>query len=154
MGLSKQCMSSVACMEDVIMTKKFIVAAVAVFIAWSVMDFVIHGVILADTYGATAELWRPEAEMKYGLIYFVTACNAVIFAGLYSFFVGTKNVQVGLLFGLLFGIAVGLGMGYGTYAVMPIPYKLALSWFLGTVAEGAAAGLLVGVIAKEPAAEA
>ena len=37
-------------------------------------------------------------------------------------------------------------MGYGTYSVMPIPYSMALTWFLGAVVEGAAAGLLVGSV--------
>lgn len=40
-------------------------------------------------------------------------------------------------------------MGYGTYSFMPIPYLLALGWFLGTVVETTVAGALVGWIIKE-----
>jgi hypothetical protein len=40
-------------------------------------------------------------------------------------------------------------MGYGTYSVMPIPYSMALTWFLGAVVEAALAGLLVGKIIHE-----
>jgi hypothetical protein len=40
-------------------------------------------------------------------------------------------------------------MGYGTYAFMPIPYMLALVWFLGTLVEYVAGALLAGVIIRE-----
>jgi len=32
---------------------------------------------------------------------------------------------------------------------MPIPYMLALSWFLGTTAEGVLGGVVVGAILKD-----
>ena len=50
------------------------------------------------------------------------------------------------LFGLIYGSSVGLGMGYGTYAVITIPYILALSWFRGTMAEAVVGGALIGLI--------
>jgi hypothetical protein len=52
------------------------------------------------------------------------------------------------IYGLLFGVAMGIGMGYGTYAVMPIPYSMALTWFLGTVVEATVGGLLAGLIVR------
>lgn len=42
-------------------------------------------------------------------------------------------------------------MGYDTYCFMPIPYRLALSWFLATLVEVLTAGLMVGlIIGKQP----
>ena len=41
------------------MVKKIIIAIIAVFILWSILDFVIHGVLLSEAYKATVELWRP-----------------------------------------------------------------------------------------------
>ena len=58
----------------------------------------------------------------------------------------------GLWLGLLFGVSAGISVGYGTYSVRPIPYSLALSWFPGTLAEMAVAGLIVGVVVKPPTA--
>jgi hypothetical protein len=46
------------------MVKRFVLAAFAVFMAWSVLDFLIHGLPLQSTYEATASLWRPMGEMK------------------------------------------------------------------------------------------
>lgn len=138
------------------MSKRIALASVAVFLLWSVLDFVIHGVLLRGTYEVTAALWRPQAEMKMGLMYVVTLLTAALFTTLYGRLVHSKSIGRGVEFGLYFGLAQGLGMGYGTYSVMPIPYILALSWFLGTVVEAAAAGAVVGLLVREqniPAAD-
>jgi hypothetical protein len=131
------------------MTKRIVRAVLAVFVAWTVMDVVIHVVILGKTYADTAQLWRPEKEMKMGLMRVVVLIASAVFVCLYAFFVGKKSVATALKFGLLFGLGTGISMGYGTYAVMPIPYKIAITWFLGTVAETTMAGLLAGLIVKE-----
>ena len=44
-------------------TKKFITARLAVFVVSSILSFICHGVLLQAAYQATAEVWRPEAEM-------------------------------------------------------------------------------------------
>ena len=131
------------------MMKRIVLAVLAVFVAWSVLDIVIHGVILAPTYRDTAQLWRPMNEMKMGLMHVVVLISAAVFVGLYAFFVGKKSVATGIKFGLLFGIGAGISMGYGTFAVQPIPYKIAFTWFAGTVVEATVAGWLTGLIVKE-----
>ena len=40
-------------------------------------------------------------------------------------------------------------MGYGTYSFQPIPYMMALTWFLGSLVEGILAGLIVGAIVRD-----
>jgi hypothetical protein len=40
-------------------------------------------------------------------------------------------------------------MGYGSYSVMPIPYKMAFIWFFGSVVETTSGGLLLGLIIKK-----
>jgi len=47
--------------------KRMILSVLAVFLAWSVVDDVIHGVILRSSYAATAPLWRPMGDMKMGV---------------------------------------------------------------------------------------
>jgi hypothetical protein len=70
------------------------------------------------------------------------------FVSIYALYVAPKSIQRALTYGLLFGVAMGIGMGYGTYAVMPIPYSMALTWFLGTVVEATVGGLLAGLIVR------
>lgn len=128
--------------------KRGILAVVAVYVTWFVLDMVIHVGLLGEAYRATAELWRPEAEMKMGLMQVVSIIAATGFVSIYALLISKKSMASGLKFGLLYGIAAGVGMGYGTYSVMPIPYSMALIWFLGTVVEAAAAGLVTAAIVK------
>lgn len=136
------------------MFKRVIWAILAVFVAWQVLEFVIHGLVLMKTYEATASLWRPMNEMKFALMRLVGLVGAVTFVVLYAGLVHQKSVGTGLTYGLLFGLGTGFSMGFGTYSVMPIPLFLAAVWCLGTVVQTALGGLLVGWIVKPPAAAA
>jgi len=131
------------------MSKQGIYATAAIFVAWSVLDYLIHGVILAGAYAASPQLWRPQEEMILWLIYFAVLVSAGTFVYIYDRFFADKGVGTGVAYGIVFGIGAGISMGYGSYAVMPLPYSIALGWFLGTLVEATVAGLLVGLIVKE-----
>jgi hypothetical protein len=130
------------------MTKKILLAGFAVFVAWEVLDFVIHGLILQPTYATLPALFRPQAEMKMILMVAVVLLAALAFAAAYGWFVSPKNPMTGLKYGLVVGFGAGVSMGYGSYSAMPIPYVMALVWFLGSWIEFAVAGLIVGAIEK------
>ena len=129
--------------------KKTLLAVIAVFIAWSVLDFVIHGVILKSAYEATASLWRPMNEMKMNVMHIAVLIASFTFVWIYARYISNKSIPTGIKYGLWWGLGAGVSMGYGTYAVIPIPYLMALVWCLGSLAEAATAGLIVGGIVKE-----
>jgi hypothetical protein len=114
------------------MAKRTIWAAVAVCIAWAIMDFILHGLLLRSTYQATANLWRPMDQLNMPLMYFVTLIFTACFVFIYGFLVGRKSLATGIRFGALFGLATGISMGFGSYIYMPIPLTLAWSWFAGS----------------------
>ena len=128
--------------------KHTLIATVVVFLAWCAMDFVLHGMILHSAYASTPTLWRPQTEIKMGVLYLAVFIAALAFCWIYARLVSPKNLASGFQLGLWFGVAAGIGMGYGTYAVQPIPYAMALTWFLGHVVESAVAGLIVGGMIK------
>jgi hypothetical protein len=130
------------------MVKKILFGGVAVFVAWEILDFVIHGLILGSTYATLPNLFRAQAEMKMGLLAVVTLIGALAFAAVYAWFVSPKSLATGVKYGLVWGFGGGVMMGYGTYASMPVPYILALAWFLGSWVEFTVAGLLAGLIIK------
>lgn len=131
------------------MIKKVLIATVAIFVTWEILDFVIHGMILQSTYAAQPELWRSQEEMKMGVMMIVVLVTALCFSYLYGAFVSNKSMATAIKFSLVWGVAAGLSMGYGSYAVMPVPYYMAITWFLGTVVEAVVAGAILGVIIKE-----
>ncbi|MDO8302332.1 MAG: hypothetical protein Q7T18_03730 [Sedimentisphaerales bacterium] len=130
------------------MLKKYLLSVVIVFVLWSVLDFVIHGVILSSAYQATAQLWRPMPEMKMGLMRFVTLIIAAIFVGTYTLLVNPKSVKTGVFYGLLMGLISGVSMGVGSYGFMPITVQIAVVWFLGSFIQMTLAGLCIGTIIK------
>ena len=130
------------------MLKRAILAVVLVFSAWSIMDFIVHGMLLKSTYEATASLWRPIDKMNMPLMYFVTLVFTMCFVLIYGLLVGQKSLVSGIKFGALFGLATGISMGFGSYCYMPIPLTLAWSWFFGSLIEAIAAGAIVGAIIK------
>ncbi len=130
------------------MIKRAVLAVVTVFIAWSALDFVLHGVLLQPTYEATANLWRPMDEMNMPLMYLVTLVFAAAFVAIYLLLVAPKSAGSGILYGVLFGLAIGVSAGFGSFSYMPIPLSLAWSWFLGTLVECTVAGAITGLIVK------
>jgi len=125
------------------MRKHLIIGIVALYVLWSVMDFIIHGMLLSSTYAATAGLWRPMEEMKMGVAYLTTLIAAICFTLIYAQGRAGSGWNGALQYGVYFGVATGISMGFGTYSVMPIPMSLAVSWFLGTLAEAVLGALLL-----------
>ena len=131
------------------MLNRSILAVVAAFIAWSILDFIIHGILLQSAYWATASLWRPMEEMSMLLMYAVTLAYTACFVAIYGLLVTEKSVVSGIKFGGLFGLAGGISMGFGSYTYIPIPLTLAWGWFFGMLVEAVVAGALVGVILRQ-----
>lgn len=133
--------------------KKGILAVVAVFATFVILDYIIHSIILTSTYQATAYLWRSPEEMILWLMYLSTLVFSIIFVYIYARFFAKKRTGTGVFYGLLMGLAMGTSMGIGSFSVMPIPCNMALTWFLGCIVEMALAGLWLGLIVKEKEAE-
>lgn len=132
------------------MFKRSIFAVIAVFAVWEALDYLIHQVILGPAYAATAQFWRPMEEMKMGLMIVVTLLAAIAFVAVYARLIGDKCLKKGLEYGFWFGFGTGVSMGYGMYSVMAIPYLMAFTWFIGSLVEALAAGLVTGLIVRQP----
>ena len=73
--------------------KKIALSTIAVFAAWSVIDFIIHGMILSSSYAATASLWRPMAEMKMGVMYLAVFISAFAFVMIFAMIALIKSLR-------------------------------------------------------------
>ena len=133
------------------MRKKFYFAAIIVFVAVSIMNFLLHGLILSGLYNQSASIWRPQAEMMkmMWITYVASFISSIAFTYIYYKGIANKSLYRGLWYGLSYGIAVGIGMGYSTYVMLPMPYGLAFGWFLGAIITYGIAGLIAGIIIKE-----
>ena len=131
--------------------KRILLAVAAVFVIWSVIDLVLHGMVLVSAYLATSQLWRPMPEMKMGLMHATVLLTAAAFVLIYAKLISEKSVRTGVIYGALFGTGVGVSMGLGSYSVMPLTVSIALGWLLGSVVKSIIGGWAMGVIVKKEA---
>src|SRR5262249_21637385 len=132
------------------MTMRPLLAALGILIAWTLLDFPLHRLLLAPIYDASPSLWRPFDQMNLALIYAVTFVLIGVFVGIYQLLVWPKSLRAGLLLGAFLGLAFGVSAGFGIFIHMPIPLALAWGWFLGGWLKGLAAGAIVGAVIIDP----
>jgi hypothetical protein len=126
--------------------KKVIIGSIVVFVILEVLDILIHGVILMSTYAAIQNVWRPDMMQKMWILHIVKIVVSFFFALIFSKGYEGKGIIEGVRYGLYIGLMLGIGMAYGTYAMIAIPYWLALQWFVYAVIEYIAAGIGVALV--------
>lgn len=118
------------------MVKRIVLGTIAVFAAWSVLNLIMHGLILGPSYAMTAHLWRPPEDMSMALMNLFGIIASFVFTVFYVAVVDRKCLANGLKFGVMYGLMSGLSMGFGTYQSMPITLFIAVVWFAGTFLQG------------------
>ena len=130
------------------MDKKFWIAFVVVFVAMNALNFVQHDLLLGATYRSpeVAAIMRPEGE-QIMWIHFVTALVfSFFFTLIFSKGYRGTGILEGLRYGIFIGCLVAVPNAYDYFAVLPIPYHLALGWFLYGMAEYTIMGLVVAAM--------
>jgi len=124
------------------------ISVLIIFIVWTVLDGLLHQLILRHLYDESASLWRPFGEMNVALIYIVMFILILTFVATYSLLVRPKSITAGIALGAFIGLALGISAGFGTYIHMPIPQGLAWRWLIGGWLKGVAAGVILGAVIK------
>jgi len=137
------------------MNKKLWIGTVVVFLGMSVISFLVHGVILTSTYmlDPVKNLLRPEAEMMgmMWIYYVVYLIISFFFTLVFSKGYEGKGIVEGVRYGFYIGVMMATPMAYASYAMYPIPYSLALQWFIYTLIQYLILGVAVaGVFGKKP----
>jgi len=124
---------------------KLLIASVAVYVVMQVCNFLVHGLWLAPTYASLPDVWRPQAEMQSKMwIMFVTgAFFSFFFCYVFARGYEGKGLAEGARYGAIIGLFFGISQAYDSYVIYPIPYSLALKWFLS----GLAVCVVLGIVA-------
>jgi hypothetical protein len=130
--------------------KKVLIGAGVVFVILEILDIIIHGVILGSVYMSIPNIWRPDMMDKMWILHIVKIVVSFFFALIFTKGYEGKGIIEGIRYGLYIGVMLGVGMAYGTYAMIAIPYWLALQWFIFSIFEYIIAGIgLVLVYGKK-----
>jgi hypothetical protein len=123
-----------------------LLSGLAILIAWTVFDVLMHQLLLRRVYAESASLWRPFDQMNIVLIYIVTFTLIATFVATYWLLIWPKSLGAGVGFGALIGLALGISAGFGTYIHMPVPRTLAWGWLIGGWLKGIVAGAILGML--------
>ncbi|MCX6122233.1 MAG: hypothetical protein NTX44_11545 [Ignavibacteriales bacterium] len=126
--------------------KKVLIGFVVTFILLEVLDILVHGVILMNVYQATQSVWRPDMMQKMWILHIVKIVVAFLVTFIFSKGYEGKGIIEGLRYGFYIGVLISIGMAYGTYAMIAIPYSLALQWFIYGVIEYIIVGVALALV--------
>lgn len=126
-------------------TKRYISAAIVLFIFIYVYEAIVHGMLLMPIYLETPNLWRAEmsAYMPFNIaiMVFLTFWITFIFTRFYR----EGGVRNGLHFGFYLGVLSGV-QAAGAYYYLPISGILAAAWFIANLVESVVGGIIIGAI--------
>ncbi len=138
--------------------KSLAVSIVVVFVALTLTDLLIHGLWLSSLYGASAQLWRPEAEMGsagymawlHGGQLLAAAAFTLLWA---AGFAGTAKLGCSMKYGLTMGL-FSQANTLITYAVTPLPAEIAVKWFFSGLLQALLLGIIVFYVYRAKATSA
>lgn len=131
--------------NDSVNYARLLIAVIVAFVTVWVTDFLIHAVWLSSTYGATKELWRPEAEMltKMPFMFLGQFLVATGFVVIFAAFVAEKRcLRATLTYSAALGVLTAGGQII-MYAVQPFPGMLVVQWCLAYFAQMLVLGIIV-----------
>jgi hypothetical protein len=132
--------------EGKAMNKKLWLGFIAVFVTAEIVNFLVNGLLLMPDYQATQQLWRPDMMSLMWVYHVLMVFGAFFFTLIFSKGYEGKGVMEGVRYGLYIGIWLSMGMAYGTYAMIAIPYGLALKWFLFGILQYVIMGIVVAMV--------
>ncbi|UCD70562.1 MAG: hypothetical protein JSW70_06020 [Syntrophobacterales bacterium] len=128
--------------------KRFIIASIAVFICFQVLNFIIHGVILDSTYESLKDVWRPDMMSKMWIMYITSLILSFLFVYIFTKGYEARGIAEGVRYGLLIGLLMNIPGMFNQYVIYPIPFYLALQWFIYGTIEFIACGIVAALIYK------
>ena len=129
--------------------KTFWFGFVAVFIVMHVIGYVVHVVMMDDTYTALGTLFRPKEEMNSMMWMMFLSGAVLVFLFCYIFTKGYegKGVMEGARYGALMGVFLAL-VNVDQHVIYPLPATVAAIWFVTVVVSMTIAGAVFAAIYK------
>ena len=130
--------------------KTFWIGYVVVFVVMQGLGYVIHKVMMGDTYEKLAAIFRPEAEMMDMMWMMMVSGAVMMFMFCYIFTRGYegKGVMEGVRFGMLIGLLMAGPMAIDPHVIYPVPADVATIWLISGIGSLVVAGALFAAIYK------
>lgn len=137
------------------LTKKFFLTLLVVFIVLEALGFLIHSVLLASQYESEElkTVFRTMEEMDARM--WVMWVTDLIWCFFFVFFFAkgyeNKGIIEGVRYGFYIGIFWGMVNAYQSYVVYPLPYSLTFQWFIYSLLMSIIIGVVAALLFKPKA---
>lgn len=127
------------------MNKKVWIGAILVFVLLAIVDYLVHGVLMMSSYQPLVDdgTFRGMEDSKMHVFFLVRALQSFFFALVFSKGYEGKGSAEGIRYGIYMGVFAGVAFSYFAYGIFPLPYELAMKWFLYELLTWILAGLLI-----------
>lgn len=127
------------------MNKKIWIGFVTVFVTTQLIEALVGFILLGPTYSHSPQIWRPIAEVKLWMLPVTGAFFSFFFVFVFSKGYQAKGLPEGLRYGTYAALMIVLPHAYNSYALLQIPYSIALQWFIFGTLEYIIAGVLLSI---------
>ncbi len=113
--------------------KRFVVGSLVVLAVYLVFDYLVNAGVLRSSYESESlkKLWRPDFADKTWIMWIINVIWSFLFSLIYiKGYEGRGGMMEGVRYGFWIGLFMSVPMAFGQYVVYPIPFQLALQWFV------------------------
>ena len=135
--------------------KTFWIGCVVVWVVMQALGFLIHEVMMGDTYEGLANIFRPEAEMMdmMWMLYVSGAVTVFMFCYIFTRGYEGKGVMEGVRYGALISFLMAGAWAIDPHVIFPLPANVASIWLLsGFVSMMIAGGVFAAIYKPDTAA--
>jgi hypothetical protein len=126
-------------------------AGFAAWVAFCIVGYLAHAVLMNDLYLAHSAIMRAEADSAARLPLSFAVALIGFFAFAYAYakgYEGGKGIQEGLRFGVLVGVMLIAFVVIWDYMMFPLSRTLLFAMVIDAIVEFAIYGVVVGIVYK------
>ncbi len=127
---------------------KFFIAFVVIYVVGGILNYLIHSVLLMETYEGLSQIWRPDMDRLMWLQWVIPLFLIFFFIYIFARGYEGRGIMEGVRYGLIIWAFMSIPTIYGQYMVYPLPYSLVWKWLLGDLVLFLVYGILAAVIYK------
>ncbi len=125
--------------------KKYFITIAAVFFCFAIIDFLFDSLLLVKINNSLSNVWRPQ--MIFWLEPVLYLVSTLLFVFIFARIYKGKGITEGIFYGFLIGILMAGYSSFKQYALYPIPFKIAVIWFIEGLIQYTIAGIIMSSIA-------
>lgn len=130
--------------------KRFVITFIVVFVLLEFINYLVYNVIMMPSYESVKNVFRPYDDLmsKMWIMYVADIVWSFFFVFIFVKGYENKGVGEGIRYGIYIGLFQSFIAAYAQYVVYPLPYSMALQWFIYGLIQMIILGIAASLIYK------